>query len=57
MVWNAVAGQTYQIQYKTNLNQAVWINLTTSTPTNWTGVASVPVATDPQRYYRVIPAK
>jgi hypothetical protein len=52
--WNAVSGKTYQVQYKTNLNQAGWSNLATVTTSNWTGSASVPVGTDPQRFYRVI---
>jgi len=56
VAWNALAGQTYQLQYKTNWNQTAWSNLTTITASNWTGVASVPVGTDPQRFYRVIPA-
>jgi hypothetical protein len=55
--WSAVAGQTYQVQYKSSLSQTVWSNLMTITASNWTGVASVPLASEPQRFYRVIPAQ
>jgi streptogramin lyase len=52
--WNAASGQTYQVQYKSSLNQTAWSNLTTVTASNWTGNATIPVGTDPQRFYRVI---
>jgi len=54
--WNAVAGRAYQLQYKTNLSQSTWINLSNITPVKWTGVISLPVGFERQRYYRVIPA-
>jgi streptogramin lyase len=54
VTWNALVGKIYQVQFKTNLNQVDWINLTTTTATNWTGSALVPVGTDPQRFYRVV---
>jgi hypothetical protein len=54
VTWNALAGKIYQVQFKTNLNQVDWINLTTTTATNWTGNISIPMGSDPQRFYRVI---
>jgi Peptidase C10 family/Spi protease inhibitor/Carboxypeptidase regulatory-like domain/NHL repeat len=56
ITWNAVAGHTYQVQYKTNLSQSVWNVYTNITAGNWTGSVSLNVAADPQRFYRVIPA-
>ena len=52
--WGAIPGVTYQVQYKTNLAQADWINLgdpiTTTNP-----AASIldSFGTDPERFYRV----
>jgi sugar lactone lactonase YvrE len=52
--WSAIPGVTYQVQYKTNLAQADWINLgdpiTTTNP-----AASIldSFGTDPERFYRV----
>ena len=56
LAWNAVTGQKYRLQYKTNFTQPNWIDLGEVTASNWPGPASVPIATDPQRFYRVIPA-
>jgi hypothetical protein len=57
VTWNAVAGHTYQLWFKTNMNQTAWNNLTTITASNWTGVISIPVGSDPQRFYRIVPAQ
>ena len=54
--WNAKVAQTYLVQFKTNLNQPAWSNLTSITTTNWTGTAFVPISVEPQRFYRVITA-
>jgi sugar lactone lactonase YvrE len=54
LTWSAMAGHTYQVQYKTNFNQAVWVSLPAVTMTNSAGDISVPIGTDPQRYYRVV---
>ena len=54
LTWSAMAGHTYQVQYKTNINQAVWVSLPAVTMTNSAGDISVPIGTDPQRYYRVV---
>ena len=53
--WSAQVASTYLVQFKTNLNQAAWANLTTVTTSNWTGSASIPIGADAQRYYRVVP--
>jgi sugar lactone lactonase YvrE len=55
LTWNATVGCAYQVQFKTNLNQTAWSILTNVTASNWTGIASIPIGTDPQRFYRVIP--
>ena len=52
--WSALSGQTYQLQYKTNLNQANWINLGSPiAATNFIMSASDTVGPDPQRFYRI----
>ncbi|MGA2800900.1 MAG: C10 family peptidase [Verrucomicrobiota bacterium] len=55
LAWNAMVWHAYQVQFKTNLSQTAWITLTNVTATSWTGIASIPVGPDPQRFYRVIP--
>jgi sugar lactone lactonase YvrE len=54
LTWSAKAGHTYQVQFKTNINQPVWVNLPAVTMTNSSGTISIPIGTDPQRYYRVV---
>jgi uncharacterized repeat protein (TIGR03803 family) len=52
--WSAVAGQVYQVQYKTNLFQPGWLDLGTPiTATNGTMTAS-DLMTSSQRFYRII---
>lgn len=52
--WSAVAGKTYQPQYRTNLNLGGWSNLNgTITATGSVGTASDSIAPDPKRFYRV----
>jgi uncharacterized repeat protein (TIGR03803 family) len=53
--WTAVPGQSYQVQYATDLAQPVWNNLggvVTATNITMTTVDSAPP--DPQRFYQVI---
>ncbi|MCX8092147.1 MAG: autotransporter-associated beta strand repeat-containing protein [Verrucomicrobiae bacterium] len=53
--WSSVTGATYTVQYKSNLNQIGWLNLTTlvATGTNTTIVDNTfPVP--PQRFYRIV---
>jgi uncharacterized repeat protein (TIGR03803 family) len=55
LTWNAVAGQTYQLQWITNLVRTNWINLgTTNIATNAIISASDTNASDRQRFYRVM---
>jgi len=53
--WNTVPGLVYQLQYKTNLAQANWVNLGGQMPaTGATAATSDPAPTDPQRFYHLI---
>jgi len=53
--WSAAAGQTYQLQYSTNLNSSTWIDLGNSiTATNGSVSASDFAPSDPERVYRVL---
>ena len=55
MTWNAMAGQTYQVQYKTDMNQSNWNNLGSPlTATNVSATASDTIGPDPKRFYRVM---
>jgi hypothetical protein len=54
LTWNAMVGKTYQVEFKTNINQQVWNKFSTVTASNWTGNISIPIGADPQRYYRVL---
>jgi len=54
LTWSALAGQTYQLQFKTNLNQMNWNNLgSVIAATNSTATALDSIGPDPQRFYRV----
>ena len=52
--WTGLPGQMYQLQYKTNLSEAVWLPI--NTPVNGTG-ASLSLTNTlegaPQRFYRL----
>jgi hypothetical protein len=53
--WPAVPGQTYRVEYKTDIAQPDWTLLTTVTPTN--GVCSftdTAASGTPSRFYRVV---
>ena len=53
--WRTIAGQTNQVQYKTNLIQTDWNNLGNAiTATNSTLTFSTPIGPDSQRFYRVV---
>ena len=53
--WNATPDLVYQVQYKTNLTQANWINLGNSIPaTNVTVTVTDTPGTDSQRFYRLM---
>ena len=51
--WDAVAGQTYLVQYKDSLEDADWSDLGTVTADSTTG--STVVSSESQRYYRIVP--
>ncbi len=52
--WTAMAGLAYQLQYKTNLTQANWINLGGPLAgTNGILFATDATASDPRRFYRI----
>ncbi len=51
--WTAILGQTYRLQYKTNLTDSAWVDLSTDViATNGTMNISDP-AIYPQRFYRL----
>jgi len=53
--WSAVAGQSYQLQYNTDLTTTNWINLGAPiTATNGVITMSDLTSVDPQRFYQVI---
>jgi uncharacterized repeat protein (TIGR03803 family) len=55
LTWNATVGQSYQMLYKTNLNQAVWSNLNNSlTATNSIMTTFDATGPDRQRFYRIL---
>jgi hypothetical protein len=54
LTWSATAGQTYQVQYNTNLSQPHWTNLVIVTATNSTAAASDALNSSGQRFYRTI---
>jgi uncharacterized repeat protein (TIGR03803 family) len=54
LTWSAALGQTYLLQYSTNLNSTNWIGLKpTIRATNGTITKSDPSPADSQRFYRV----
>jgi hypothetical protein len=53
--WPSVAGVSYQLEYKTNILQATWLNL--GPPISGTGSTVSfldPIGPDSQRFYRVM---
>ena len=53
--WNALPGQTCQMQYKTNLTQSAWVNLGSPvTTSNAFSIVTDTIGQDPQRFYRVM---
>jgi hypothetical protein len=54
LVWNAVAGATYQVQYSTTLSPAQWNNLGAAVTASTTHVMALDsTGIDAQRFYRV----
>ncbi len=55
LAWTIMPGQTYQLQYSTNLTSATWFNLGSSvTASNTTASATDPIGSDLQRFYRIL---
>jgi sugar lactone lactonase YvrE len=55
LAWSAVAGQSFQVQFKTNFAQRDWINVGGPVAgTNGTAAGSDIAPPDPQRFYRVL---
>jgi hypothetical protein len=55
LTWNAVSGTTYRVQFKTNLTDTVWGDLTPDvTAAGATASASDPSSTNDMRFYRVL---
>lgn len=53
--WNGTTGQTYQVQYSTNLAAAQWFNLGDSiTGTNGIMTVTDVIGPDPQKFYRLV---
>jgi hypothetical protein len=53
--WSALAGLAYQVQYKTNLLQANWLNLGTAITATGSSLTTTDApASDFQRYYRLL---
>jgi uncharacterized repeat protein (TIGR03803 family) len=55
VTWSATVGQSYQMLYKTNLNQPAWNNLNDAlTATNLIMTTSDAIGPDQQRFYRIL---
>jgi len=52
--WSSVAGYTYTVQYKTNLNQVGWLTLGTAAATGTTTSIVDNSGPNAERYYRVV---
>ena len=54
LIWNAIPGKTYQLQWKADLKDATWNDLVgTITATAATATNSYLIGPDPKRFYRV----
>ncbi|HEX3719053.1 MAG TPA: immunoglobulin domain-containing protein [Verrucomicrobiae bacterium] len=53
--WSAIPGQTYQVQYKTNLLQTNWVNFGLPSIASGTTILTTDfVSGDAQRFYRIV---
>jgi hypothetical protein len=53
--WSAAPGLSFQLQYKTSLDQSEWINLGSRVvATNSTVIVTDADSGDPRRFYRVV---
>ena len=54
VIWSAIPGQAYQLQFKTNLADATWNDLLPGvTASGPTAAKTDAIGADPQRFYRV----
>jgi hypothetical protein len=53
LTWSSIAGRSYQVQYKTNLNQVGWLVLTTLTAGGSSTAVVTSAAPARERYYQV----
>jgi hypothetical protein len=53
IVWSAESGKTYRLQFKDDLNEADWTDLTEISATGSTASATSFVGPIPQRFYRI----
>jgi hypothetical protein len=57
LTWGTTTGLTYQVQYKTNLAQADWLDLgnaIVATNNTWTVFDTNSISASPQRFYRLV---
>ena len=52
--WNSVPGNTYELQYKTNLLQPNWLNGGIITAADYTVSVTNNIGSDPQRFYQIL---
>ena len=52
--WSATAGQSYQVQYTSDLSEPLWTKLVIITATNSTATASDALSSSAQRFYRTL---
>lgn len=53
LTWAAATGLVYQVQYKTNLTQAAWINLGKPVPATSNKLTVTDTISSPRRFYRL----
>jgi hypothetical protein len=53
LTWATATGLVYQVQYKTNLLQTNWLNLTKATTATTTNLSASDTGASPQRFYRL----
>jgi hypothetical protein len=55
ITWSSIAGRTYRVQYKNNLTDANWTDLSPDvTATGVTASKTDNVGTQPRRFYQVV---
>ena len=54
LTWSAISGSTYRVQFETNLNNAIWLDLPPDVvATGPTATAADTMPTNAARFYRV----